>query len=210
MVKKPKKIKRYRDMDEEDWGEKFGRRMEKRGREFGEEMEDLGERFSRKMERKHKMWGREGRNWWFRTFGFIGPLLGSILGIVFLAVGILVLNFLNLFLGSSFITSVSNFLFANMYIFFAIFIFSGYNDYFSKRYRSYWVVSPITAGISVVIAFWILSWAISLINTVPKISVLTSISNFLFANLLGIFLLVVVLGYVVVFIKKLIFDQMWD
>ena len=202
MARKRKKRDYSEEEEWSDWGEKFGKRMERRGKDFGEEMSDWGERFSKRMNRR---W----RYWWFDTFGFVGPLLGSIIGIIFVAIGIFILNFINLFLASSFISAVSSFLFENLNIFFAIFIFTGYNDYFSKRYRrSYWMISPITAGIGAVIAFWIIAWAIVLINTVPKFAILTTISNFLFANFLGIFLLVLVFGYVVVAIKKLIIDEM--
>jgi len=210
--KQKKKHERHKDFSNEewrDWGEKFGKRMAKRGADFGEEVSQLGERFGRHMEKEGKEWGHKRRNWWIYTFGLAGPFIGSIMGIIFLVIGIFILNFLNFFLGSGFIASVSNFLYTNIGIFFAIFLFSGYNEYLSRMHqRSYWTISPITTGISVVIAFWILAWVITLINTVPKIAILTTVSNFLFANLLAVFVIIFVLGYAFVVIKKILIESM--
>jgi len=200
--------RRYRDMTEEEWkgwGEKFGKRMEKRSKDFGEEIGQLGEKFGKHMDQR----GKGYKNWWLSTFGFIGPLVVSIFGIVFLGVGIFALNLINLYLGSTLISAISNFLFTNLYIFFAIFIFSNYRDYFSKRYReTFWIVSPITISISVIIGLWIFGWIINLVNTVPQNQILASISNFLFTNLFPILAVFIVLGYVIVIIRKMI-GRMW-
>lgn len=213
MAKNPrKKPERYAGKTEEewrDWGENFGKWMDKRGREFGEEVSDLGERFGKHMERRSKEWEGERREWWFTTFGFIGPLIGSIFGIILLIVGIYVLNFLNLVLASDFISAVSNFLYVNLYLFFAIFLFTSYNEYFSKRYhRDYWIVSPIATSIGIAIAIWIAIWVLNLINTVPNSHLITSVANFLSVNLLGIFIIFLVLGYVVVVVKKFLIDML--
>jgi len=213
--RKGRREKRYEDMTDEewrDWGEKFGKRMAKKGADFGEEMAELGERFGRRMERRgrgweERRWGHRWKNWWFETFGFVGPLIGSIIGLVFLVIGVFVLKFFNFFLGSSFVSAITDFLFTNLGLFFAIFLFSSYNEYFSKKHwENYWIVTPITTGISLVIAFWIIAAAITLINTVPKFTILSTIANFISANLLTIFVVVFVIGYVVVVVRKMVFD----
>lgn len=197
----PRKRK-YSDEEEwKDWGEKFGKRMEKRGKDFAEEMQDLGERFGRRMDRRDKEWKYR----WFGVFGFIGPLIGSILGLVFLGILIWLLKFINLPLNSSFISSVSNFLFVNLHWFFAVFLFFGYSDYFSKRFHTtFWIVSPITTSIGTIIVIWISTWVLNLINASVQSSLIASVSNFLRANLLSLFIIFLVLGYVIVIIKKLI------
>lgn len=205
-----RKVERYAGRTEEewrDWGEKFGKRMDKVGREFGEEMEDLGERFGRHMERRSKRWERRWKNWWFRTFDVIGPIIKSVFGIVFVVFGILMLNLINLPFGSDFIAAVSSFLFTNLHWFFAAFLIFGYSDYFSEKYpRTYWIISPIANSIGVIIVVWISIWMLNLINTSVGSSVIAAISNFLHANLLAIFVLSLMLGYVVVIIKEFIID----
>jgi hypothetical protein len=209
MAKKPKRnVKRYAGKTEEewrDWGEKFGKRMEKRGKEFGEEMENLSERISEHFERRGKEWAEECKDWWFGTLGFIGPLIGSIFGVVCLAFGVWVLKFINLPLNSSFISSLSNFILTNLHWFFAIFLFFGYNDYFSKRYpKTYWIISPFTNSIGVIFVVWIAVWILNLINKFTDSAVISFVSNFLYLNLLRIFFVFLVLGYTIIFIKKFI------
>jgi hypothetical protein len=200
MARKPRRRKREM-VDEEwkDWGEKFGKRMEKRGKDFGEEIGQLGEKFGRHMGRR----GEEYKSQWFGAFGIVGPLIGSIFGIIALAVGIFVLNFVNLALGSAFISAISGFLFANIYLFFAIFLFGNYRDYFSRRYENFWVVSPITTGISIIIALWIFAWVVNLVSTVPQTQVLASVSSFLLSNLSSLIAIFIVLGYATVIIRRL-------
>ncbi len=211
-VKKRRKIKTRKTMQKKrargvsakrrrDWGYGFGEEMDRRGKEFAEEEERFGERFGRRFEYGAREWER--REWWFRTFGVIGPLIGSIFGIVCLAIGILFLNLVNLVLGSIFISAISGFLLANLGLFFLIFLFFGYSDYLHKLYpREYWLISPIITGAGVVIALWIIAWILNLINISLGSSTVASIVNFLYINLLGIFIIIVILGYVFAIIAR--------
>jgi hypothetical protein len=194
-----------------DWGERFGKLMDQRGREFAEEIEDIGERFGRHMDRKSSKWEKRCKYWWFSTLGFIGPLIGSILGIVFIALGIWVLDVINLPLSSSFISSLSSFLYRNLALFFAAFLFFGYSDYFSKRFpRAFWIISPITTALGIVILIWASIFILNLINATLNSSFISSVSNFLHANLSGIFVVAVVLGYIFLFIGKMIMNMVGD
>ncbi len=176
-----KKHKRYAGKTEErrkDWGEVFGKRMERTGKGMG-------------------------KDWWFRTFGLIGPLIGSIFGIVCLSIGIWLLNLVNAPLASTFISSLSHILLANLHWFFLIILFFGYNDYFSRIYfKKYWMVSPIVNSVRIIIVIWVLLWILSLVNSNIGSSLLVSVSNSIYANLLIIFLVFAVLGYVFLIIKK--------
>ncbi|MFH0711345.1 MAG: hypothetical protein V1944_02090 [Candidatus Aenigmatarchaeota archaeon] len=202
----PKRKRKQEDMTDEEWrnwGENFGKRMGKRGKDFGEEMSQMGERIGRRVKQKTKEKGM--RNWWFETLGFIGPLISSVFGLACLAIGIWFLNFVNLGVGSTFISSLSNFLFRNIHWFFGVFLFFNYSEYFSKIYDDFWwIVSPFTAGVGMVVFILISVVILNLINASAKIALISSFSNWLVANLVGIFVLVVVVGYIIVFIKKLI------
>jgi hypothetical protein len=200
--KKPETYAGWTEEEWRNWGENFGKFMGQRGKEFGEEIKSMAQ------DRK-KEWKKARADWWFGTFGLVGPLIGSIIGIVFLGIGIWLLNFINLVLGSSLIGAVSNFLFLNLEWFFLIFIFSGYNDYFSKKFpESYWIVSPIMTSASIVIALWIFIWVLNIVNTVPKNTVIAAISTFLSTNLQALFVLFLVIGYVAVAVKKLVMNAM--
>ena len=179
--------------------------IEIRFKNFAEEIEAIAENFSKRMERKGKKWEKKYRDWWFRNFGFIGPIIGSIFRLVFLGLGIWMLNLINLALRSSFILAISNFLFRNLHWFFGVFLFFGYSEYFSKRFpKTYCIFSPIVISIGIIFVIWVSIWILNAINTFAGSSVIASVSNFLYVNLSGMFVLFLVLGYAVKFIKKFI------
>lgn len=167
----------------------------------GKEWKEWGERFGREMEKKE--WRIEGKSWWYHQFGFVGPLIASIFGIIGIGLAIIVLKILNVVIGSSFIVAVAEFLFTYLPILFAISLFYGYNEYFSKRYsKHYWIISPLTTAVSVVIAIWFAVWALNLLNVVPQSHLIASVANFLSVNLLTIFGIVLVAGYLIAFMNK--------
>lgn len=219
--KRTSEVKKYAGKTEEewrDWGGEFGKRLDKGGREFAEEMEDLGERlnkhfkshreewgerFGRRMERRSREWGKRWDNWWFGTFGFVAPLISSIIGIMLLAFGIVLLDFIYLYVRSSFILAVSDFIFTNLHWFFAASLLFGYSNYFSKMYnKTYWIVSPIIHSTGIVIVIWILIAVLNLINEYAMSNFIAVVSNFLYSNLLGIFFVLVILGYIWVIFRN--------
>jgi len=193
---KPRKAKR-KPVKAEVHAERFAKHMEKRGKEFGEEVDRLGRKFGEHMERKGKEW----ENWWQRTFGIVGPFLSGVLGLACLAIVLWILNTVNLPLGNVFISNLSSFLFSNLALFFAFFLFFSYTSYLSRRFRrAYIPISPIVIAIGITIGFWLLMWAINLVNLSLANANLTSISLFIQYNLFGIFLAFMFLGYLVLII----------
>ncbi len=202
MVKKSKKEETYAGKTEEewrDWGENFGKRMdrlgkkiEKGGKKFSEEAEDFADKFERHMERKSKRWKHHE----FWPFGFIGPLIRSVFGIIILMVLVLALNFVNLSLGNMFIVALSSFLLRNIQWFFAFSLFFNYSHYFSRLYhKTYQIVAPLVYSLNIVIALLIATWVIDLVNIFIKMNALTLASRIIYQNLIGIFVIFVLLGY---------------
>lgn len=199
MPRKKKRPEKYYGKTEEEWREW--------GEEFGDSMQKWGEEFGRRMERRQRRWHHEGREFWYRSFGFVGPLIGSIFGLIGIGLAIIILKILNVFVGSTFIVAVYDFLFNYLPLLFAIFLFSGYNEYFSKRYwKHYWIVSPITVAISVAIALWFAVWALNLLNTIPQTHFLATAANLISTYLPTIFVIFVVVGYIAVFMNKIFWN----
>jgi hypothetical protein len=203
-------VKKYAGKTEDewrDWGESFGKRLDRSGRQFAEEIDYIARRFRNHFDDKGKEWEMKYKGWWFRSFGFIGPLIGSVLGIIFLAIGILVLNLINASLGNGFIFSLTDFLQGNLHWFFGAFLFFGYSDYFFKRSPGFYrVISPIILGIGVVIVIWIVAGILNLINAYAQSSAIGVVSGFLYSNLFGLFVLFVALGYLVMIIKRMVMN----
>jgi hypothetical protein len=197
--RKPRRTKKEKDFDK--W-------IEKRAREFAEEIEEVGKRFEAEIDRKAKKHEKKCECK-FEMFGPLGPLFGSAAGIIFVAIGIWVLNLVNSSLGSGFISILSDFMFSNLHWFFIISLFFNYNDYFRKFSKLYWAVSPLMASIGIVIVAWVLSWVFGVVSNHTDASVFPSLASFLSENLWGIFVIVLILGYAVVFVTKF-FTRIWD
>ncbi len=214
MAKKEAKKTKWRGNADDEWGEKFGRkmerlgkkfgtRMEKQGRNFGEEVGELGERFGGHMKHKGKMWEREWDDRSFGTFGLLWPIIGSIFTLIFFAVGVWILNFINLSVKSYLIFQVSSFLFSNLYIFFAFSLFFGYARYFRRRFRSaYWLLSPVVSSLMIIFLVWISIFILDLMNFYVESIFIQSIAGFLRANFAGIFFFFAVVGYAFEIMKR--------
>jgi hypothetical protein len=213
-----------------EWGDTLARKMEHWGERFDDRMnkhtsermnERMNKRTREKIKKEKESWDEEWngkewngrherhkkkfRGWMFRTFGLAGPLLGAIFGIIFVAIAIFLLKFFNVVVGSNFISAISNFLYTNIYLLFAIFLFKGYDNYFSRRFsKVYWIFSPIAIAVRIVIALWFIMWILTLVNVVPQNSVIASVANFLSANLFMIFIAFAVLGFAFIIFSRFV------
>jgi uncharacterized membrane protein len=193
--RKTSKVKKYAGKTEEEWREW--------GEEFGKQMEKLGESFGSHMERRGKKLERKYRSWWFETFGFIGPLIKSVIGIFFLAIGIFILNFINIYLSNSFIFMLSDFLFTYLPLFFWASLFFGYCKYFSRIHaKIYWTISPLVDSLNIVFVIWILMSIFIMIGAYTMTDIIENFSHFLIDNLFGLFILFAIIGYVIEFAKR--------
>ena len=199
---KKRKSKKYVGKTTKEWrdfGEEFGKQIDKGSKNFSENMENWGKNFGEHMERHGKRW--EDR--WFYSFGYIGPLIGSIFGIIFFAFGIILLNFINMHLRSVFILMLSNFFSTNIQWFFLASLFFGYCNYFSRRYsKRIWIVSPIINSLRAIFVIWILVSIFILISVYTNVNVITNFSNFIYEGLLPILLMLILIGYLIEIIKK--------
>lgn len=204
-----------------DWGADFGKRMDRLGRDFGDELEDWADRFTERMERKGRSWEkrwehkceRKQRKWrrkWYDTFGVVGPLIESMIGIVILLMCVFFLDAVNNSVGNSFIYALSNFIATYLYVFFGASLFFGYCNYFSRTYPGIrWLIAPVSCAAGIVFALWIAIYILNYAGTYAKSAFLEQVSTFLAQNLWGIFFVVLVLGYVFAVTGKLIFS-MWE
>lgn len=172
--------------------------FEQRMKDFGEEIETIGDRFGKRMEKR----GKCCESWFHRTFGLVGPLISSILGIIIIGLIAWVISLLNVQIGSMFLFNVHYFLMENMGLFFLIFLFFSYTSHVSKFYqKAYMPFSPLVIAVGITIGFWIVMSAINVVNLSLGYSVLSSISFYIGKNLFLIFWLVLFIGYLIFLIK---------
>ena len=203
MAKRRRPRRRRSDLTDREY-EELESKIKQRSREFAEEMGQLGRRLGMDIEHAARRHERERRGKWFRTFGLMSPLVGSIFGIIFLAFGLWVLSFINLSLESVFISDISSFFFANLHWLFAAFLFFGYSNYFSMKFpKTYWLVSPIIGGLGAVFVLWVSASVLKIINVYASSNFIAILSGFVYGNLWGIFFALVVFGYAVILFRKL-------
>lgn len=233
----PKKSSKedYEDNEERrwrEWGERFGRRVGAAGSGFGRgvsshfsgkeyDMENSGregrwearkERFKDRWEarkEKYKRWGCEsGRGWWFWPFGIIGPLFGSIIGIIFILFGVWALDFFNATLHSAFISMLTSAVLNNLQWFLAFSLFVGYASFFARAIPpSRWVLRPAKTGAEFSFAAWILAWVLRAIGIFSGPAALVQVGILLRSNLVLIFLFGAILGFIGLMMRRAFWDS---
>ena len=168
--------------------------LERGAKHFGEEVQRLGE----KMERR----GDEWDSWFHTTFGFVGPLISSVFGLLILAVAAWALMFVNVPLGSTFLTNMQAFLMVNIGLFFLVFLFFSYSTYFSKvSPRAYRPFSPIVTAAGIAIGLWIALQVVRIANFSLLNTTLSVIAFWLERSIFFVFLLALIVGYLVLLVR---------
>lgn len=171
------------------YARKTKREWRDRGKEFSRNIDQGSKKFSEAMERHGKRWEPAYRGFWFDTLGFIGPLVRSVIGIVFLVLAIWIVSYINGLISSEFVLALKNFLFAYIGIFFLASLFFGYARYFSvRRPRTYWLLSPIVNSLKVIYIIWILASVIGMVGAISAASLAV-------AMLPSLFFVFVFIGY---------------
>jgi len=144
-------------------------------------------------------------NWFYRTFGVIGPLFSSVFGLLVLLFFVWILENSALFLGSNILFALHDFIYANMEILFLMLLFFSYTSYFSRHYpKIYLPLSPIVKAISATVFLWIVAGAIEAINLYKGNDVLNAIALFIDSSLPWLFAFFVFVGYIILILKLLI------
>ena len=198
-----------------EWGFRLGKDLDQGGREFADAMDDFGEkireqRFEEKIERFGRRMEHKGREWerhWFRTFGFIGPLIGSIVSLICLLFCVFVLNLINIPVQSGFVSTVSGFVLTNIYLFFTMSLLLGYGRYLYRRYPVFRIVQPLLTTVSVVFGFWVAASVLALLGVESGNSVITTMANLFLSNLVAIFTVFLVLAYASALFKMTVEEE---
>ena len=168
----------------------------KRIEHFAEEVGAAGERIGKRMEREY------ADNWFHRTFGLAGPLISSVLGLLFFGLLIWLIGFLNNVIASPLLGIIQSFLSNNIGLFFMMFIFFSYTSYFSRHSpRGYAPFSPLVAAVGIAIGFWLSQNALSITAAYTGVAGLSTAAAVLQSLTYPIFLLALIIGYLVLVAK---------
>ncbi|VVB75110.1 Uncharacterised protein [uncultured archaeon] len=202
MAKKAKTTKRRMSDEEywEEWGERFGKKMEKKGEAFGKRLEARFEKKGKHFEKDCK--------WHCSPLGVIGPLAGSIVGIVVLIIIVAIVNWLNLGLGSTFLSALTGFVMNNLPWFFAAGLIFNYAKYISRlmgHFKHFF--RPVITSAAIAFVAWLIGAVFMAVNVSAQDPFIASVSYSLSTHVLEIFLVFLVLGYAFLIIGH--FLRMW-
>lgn len=168
--------------------------LEKKIGDFGEEVERIGRHLEREAEAGEKSIARH----WHSTFGFLGPLVTSIFGIVLFIVFLWFLGFFAFATNIAFLLSVRYFLASNLGVFFLLFLAFGYANYFHRAnpmaYRPLW---PIVAAAKFTAAIWVIASIIVFSGIGCGMPLFGDAAVFALNWLFWLFVFIAALGYLV-------------
>jgi hypothetical protein len=171
---------------------KPGTDFEKGIEHFAEEIEWHGKR----LERRGKKWEKRAKSWWYTTFGPVGPLIHSLVGIAVIGIVALLINLFNAVLVSTFVSGLALFMMDSIPIFLVIFLFFNYIKYFYYiNPKSRPVLRPFEAAAGVTVMFWLFGWVLLLAHQSAEIGFFQRAANWIFPNLWNIFIIILVIAY---------------
>jgi hypothetical protein len=165
------------------------KQIEKRMDDFSEEVGEIAQRFGKNAKTKKE-----------DSIGIVGPIIKTVIGIIFLAILIWFLNALNVYLLSVFVSSLTAFLHANIGLLFVANLLFNYADNFSKNHNFRCLVWPFIAGLKTVFILWVITSILIFVGGYSNIGVISSMSRFVYNNLFGIFSIALFIGYIASFV----------
>jgi len=179
--------------------------MEAMGKRVGDGFEKLGKTLEEKVDRR----GKDFQNWWDHSLGILSPVVAG----AFCAIVVLVLIFIADAIASAsdhrqFWEELADFGLDNFLLLVGLGFFGSFNDYFNRRHKKTyrWIYPPVS-GVLCVAWFWVLSQVLDITATTRGHPSLTDLSDFIELMLPVIFVLVLVIGYSVVFVRGYVVEK---
>jgi len=183
-----------------EWGEEFGDSMaaifggvRTSARRVAEKDRD-----ARRAERREMRW--EWHERWHHG-GIVGPIIAAVFKIVFFAIGAWLLGLFGSWVGSGFIIALGQLFMLNMPLFFIAFLLSSYARA-ARCGGASKLVWPVIHAASLSAGVWILALLMDFVNSYVGVLLLSAASEFLRANIAGIFLLAAFISYLYALSKK--------
>ncbi|OPY34465.1 MAG: PspC domain protein [Methanomassiliicoccales archaeon PtaU1.Bin124] len=172
--------------------------MDRRFREFGEEVEGVGKKISQGIESG----ARGGQTEFDRALGPIGPLVMAVIAFIILLIVAQTLSVLGD--QNAFVKDLTQQVFLNnLVLWFFLFVFLGYSAYLSRKDpSSYDFIEPLAMAIGITVAVWVTMMVLGLVSVHYKIAWLSWANGAMWVILPLIFLLVLLLGYSSVLVRQ--------
>ncbi len=200
--KRPKRKSRAPNLEEriDTVAEEFDTLIE---RFFAEEFGTLMERFCQKIGKIGQEHGEKLRTWWLQTFGIVGPFISALFGVLLLLIPVYIIEHSLLWTEVRFLTNLSGFIIGTLPLFFAVFLISGYDKYFSAGSRGFrLLISPALKAVGFTFVLFVMSWALFDAYLATNMDLFWTPAYLISANLPEIFLTLAFLSYFFTLLRK--------
>jgi len=144
--------------------------------------------------------GKREFNWWFlplEILGMIGPLISAVVSLIVTIICLWLVKFANFIFQSELLDLMIGAVDRNIMWFLIVPLVMSYCQYFAKRfYAGYLVCMPIGNAAGFAFSMWIVAWVLRTAGTLANAAFLFQIGAGVRENLLLIFALVLLLGYI--------------
>ncbi len=190
----------------EHQAKRFAQNMEKMGKNLGDSMtkasqriqkdsEDIGKRIEDRVDHASKSM----EHWYDRTFGVFGPLLASFIFLIVFRLAIAILEIPSV--RTSDTIQVAAVLVAYILPLFAVTLISNYTTYFARKSFKFKIFSPLFHAIAFVLFLYIISRILHDISVRFNIADMRTGAASLESSLPTIFVVVLLIGYVFLYMS---------
>ena len=184
----------------------FGREAEKIGKSVGEGFEKAGRAFGEHAEKR----GKDFARWWDASLGILSPVVVGAISVVVMLVLIVAADAIaGISDHRQFWEELADFGLRYFLLFVGLAFLGSFNDYFHRRYkRRYgWIYPPVT-GASFAAWTWVFAQVLDIAATTRDHPSLVDMSDFLETMVPVVFALALVIGYVVFFVRRAVYDEL--
>lgn len=177
-------------------------------RTIGEQLGDAGRKMGEALGQMGRTWGegtgRAGErigSWWYRSLGIAAPVVSGLIGVAALLVAMVIMGAIaTVSEHGTFWSDLVSFIWQYFWLFVGLTFLNSFSSYFHRMHRRSWRwVSPAAAAVGSLAGFWILAQILEIMEMDLGFSGLGNLAEFIEFILPVIFVLVIVVGYMMVF-----------
>lgn len=174
----------------------------------GDPISDAGRRMGDAFSRMGKTWGEEARkggfrlqNWWDDTLGILSPIVSGLIGVFVLLLAIIVFGTVSdISEHPGFWDDIATFLVHNLVLIIALIFLSSFSNYLRRRFRKTWRWAiPVPIAIGSIGSLWVFAELLKITALDLGHPTLHGLADLIDLFLPVIFVVVLVLGYLMVF-----------
>jgi hypothetical protein len=179
--------------DIEEMGKNLGESVTHAAKRIQTDSRDIGKRIEQRVDHA----GKAMENWYDRTFGIFGPLLASFIFLIIFRIAIMIMEIPTIQTVET--NKIAAILLVYILPLFTVTLLSNYIQYFAKKSYKFRVFSPLLYATTLILLLWIVTKILYDASVQFALSDLRAAALSLENSLPTIFIIVLLIGYVILF-----------